>query len=166
MVDLLQLANREGGYSERGTAMTVTEHDVSVFFVGAAIGAAITYWAVTRTARLYSSVRRQIESYGENDFCDYPGWQEKLGPDPITDEQILWFYEWAHRVRKSKERSSYDRKKLDPIKLTALGIICDRLLEGKDRRSSAIQALLDAAYLYALSEKLLSQSKDQPGKVT
>jgi hypothetical protein len=144
-------------------AMTLTEHDISVLLLGAAIGSAITYWGVTRATRLYSSVRNQIERYGENEFYDYPRWEEKLGPDPVTDQEIRWFYEWAQRVRLSKEPSSYNRKKLDPIKLTALGIICDKLLERDDRHSAAIQALLDPTCLDALCEKLLSQSKDQKG---
>jgi hypothetical protein len=126
--------------------MRITEHEISVFLWGAAIGAAIgsiiTYLNTTREKRIVSRVRHDIDNLGGFLFDELTPAQCKRTRYPnaelVSDKQILEVHRWAEQWK--KYRKSYNfrppayarfdsrENKISPTLLAAEVIICEELL--------------------------------------
>ena len=113
--------------------MRITEHEISVFLWGAAIGTAIgsviTYLTTTREKRIVSRVRHDIDLLGC--FHDLTPAQYRKTNYPnaelSSDERILEVYGWAERWKKSRKPKKSENK-IASTWLAAEVIICEGLL--------------------------------------
>jgi hypothetical protein len=117
-------------------AVRITEHEIWVFLLGAAIGSIVTYWNLNTKARIISRVRREVDSLAGFHMLSSAQRDETRYPTRlVSGRQILLLHRWAlearHRVKKDY------KIRVNAVVLTAEVIICEQLL-GLDR----IDALL------------------------
>lgn len=107
--------------------MTV-EQGIDVFLLGSAAGSIVTYWYVTREARLIRRIRKDMSLLGM--FHDLTPGQYRLTMDAesteslISDKQILVVY----RKSLMMTTKTLGPVKIHPERLAAEIIICEDLL--------------------------------------
>jgi hypothetical protein len=120
--------------------LIITDEQIEAFALGLIIGALVTWWIETRERRIVSNIRSRIETIGL--FCDLTNAQARslIGPCHwlACDEEIISLYHWGRKVRRSGI-------KVDPKRLVALVIICEKLLGLS--RTDAVKAMQQAKAL-------------------
>jgi hypothetical protein len=126
--------------------MRLTEQTIQAFLYGAVFGSVITYVIaylhLTREKRMIAAVRYLTNDYG--DYLKPPRASGKLTDsyELASDAEIVEFYRWARLLRNSKDPIALKYRRLDSIAVTALSIVCEKLL-GLSRHQAAF-ALLNA----------------------
>jgi hypothetical protein len=119
--------------------MKITEHEIVAFFIGAVVGAIITYLSLTREKRTISAIRRGVDLLAAYHELSPTQYRKVMHPTQlVTDEQILALYRWAVEACRRLKKES--RTRLCAIRLTAETIICEELLGLT--RSDALRALI------------------------
>ena len=116
--------------------MKITEHEIVAFFIGAVVGAIITYLSLTREKRTINAIRRDVDLLAAYHELSPTQYRKVMHPTQlVTDEHILALYRWAGEACRKESRT-----RLCAIRLTAETIICEELLGLT--RSDALRALI------------------------
>jgi hypothetical protein len=109
----------------------ITEYEIYLLLLGAVMGSSITYYYLTRESRIIFEVRDDIDTLAmyvdltprQRAQADYPN------AELVSDKRILELHDWSRRYKKSKGPwPKKNKRKIHPIRLTALIIICEELL--------------------------------------
>ena len=113
------------------------EQAINAFFLGAVIGAIITYWYTTGEKRIIASVRSCISTLAM--FHDLTPAEQNRTMHPLStvdlvrDDEILALHKWGKLLNKpSGQPARLVVKKLNPVAVAAEAIICEKLL-GRSR---------------------------------
>jgi hypothetical protein len=112
--------------------LSITDQEITVFLLGAAVGSIITYWISTRETRFVSRVRLAIDLlHYEHKLVLTPAQYQRISnPAQIaTYDEIISLRPWADRISSNfKKRRIKSPLELHPVTLVAEAMICKNLL--------------------------------------
>lgn len=131
--------------------MRITEYQLWAFFIGLTIGSLLTRWQmnspealISRVQRVNTDIYQRIEDLAS--VLDLTPAQEKMIKPPrlrrlVDLDELIDYYYWASQTN------------LDPITITALAIICEKVLglTRMDAVSAMRQAKLEDDFKWLLT---------------
>jgi hypothetical protein len=108
----------------------ITEHGLSVFVAGAAIGSIVTYWIATREKRIILRIREKICYLGSFHELTTDQHRQTIRPTATlkmaSDQEVLQCYHWAVNAKRNSIAGRNMLKKTSPTLLAAETIICEK----------------------------------------